>query len=123
MTDSDVIDSSVWIDYFFFNKFTDIIDYPKIHLISSLALFEIERKMRKEKVGENIIKKSLEYVHLKSLVIVPHGKIAQKAVEVSFAYNLGAMDAFMYATALLSQAQLITCDNDFRGLPGVTVVS
>lgn len=122
MIDSKLIDSSVWIDYFFYNKFAHLIDTSEIHLISSLSLFEIERKLRKEKIDKDKITKSMEYIHLKSLVVALTGEIAQKAVEFSLQHHLGAMDALIYATAIISKAQLITCDNDFRGLANTMVV-
>ena len=58
------------------------------------------------------------------MLIVPvSAEISNKAVELSLQYKLGAMDALIYASAALHPAVLITCDNDFRKLPEVTILS
>lgn len=123
MTDSKLIDSSVWVEYLFNGKFTEIIDTEAILLLSTLSLFEIEKKLRKEKIDLLKINKSMDFIQQKSLLIPLSAEIAKKAVEVSLTDGLPAIDALIYATAVISHAQLVTADNDFRGLSDVIVVS
>lgn len=123
MNDSKLIDSSVWVEYLFNGRFTEIIDTEAIILLSTLSLFEIEKKLHKEKTDPLKINKSMEFIRQKSLLIPLSAEIAKKAVEISLADNLPAIDALIYATAVISNAQLITADNDFRGLPNVIVIS
>ena len=41
------------------------------------------------------------------------------AAELAQSHGLATVDALLYATALREQAQLVTCDAHFEGLPGV----
>lgn len=122
MTDSKLVDSSVWLDYFFNGKHTNIIDSKEILLLSSLSLFEINRKLIKSKQNETKIVKSMEFIKKRSIVIPLDTKVVEKAVEVSIAHNLPTIDSLIYATSLTNKAVLITLDNDFRGLKDVLLL-
>ena len=69
MTESRLIDSSVWLAYLFNGSFADILESDEILLISVLSLFEIKRKLAKNKIDEPKIRKSLDYIRKRSLVI------------------------------------------------------
>jgi len=49
-------------------------------------------------------------------------ELAASVARVSLASNLPMADAIIYVTARAHQAQLITSDAHFTGLPGVTVL-
>ena len=85
-------------------------------------MFEIKKKLIKNKIEENKIKTSMEFIRKKSLVIELNGEIAEKAVEVSIKHELPIIDSLIYTTAILHHADLITLDNDFRGLKDVLVL-
>ena len=122
MTDSKLVDSSVWIDYLFNGSCKEIIDSHEMLLLSALSLFEIKKKLIKNKIEENKIKTSMEFIRKKSLVIELNGEIAEKAAEVSIKHELPIIDSLIYTTAILHHADLITLDNDFRGLKDVLVL-
>lgn len=122
VSDFKLIDSSVWIEYLFNNKFADLIDASQVLLLSTLSLFEIEKKLKKENIDPSKIKRCMEFLRLKSLIVPVHEEIAEKAVRISLEHDLAAIDALIYATAVVSNAELFTCDNDFRGLPRVKVL-
>ena len=65
----------------------------------------------------------MEFIRKKSLIVSVNEEIARKAVELSLEHSLPAIDALIYATALISKAELVTCDNDFRGLQNALVLS
>ncbi len=46
--------------------------------------------------------------------------IALHAAELARTHKLATADAIIYATALHSRAELVTCDAHFKGLPQVT---
>ncbi|MGC8537264.1 MAG: type II toxin-antitoxin system VapC family toxin [Rhizomicrobium sp.] len=50
-------------------------------------------------------------------------KIALAAAEICRTHKLATADAIIYATALEHEADLVTCDAHFDGLPGVTFIS
>jgi predicted nucleic acid-binding protein len=49
-------------------------------------------------------------------------KIALAAAEICRTHKLATADAIIYATALEHEADLVTCDAHFNGLPGVTLI-
>ncbi|MBS3166563.1 PIN domain-containing protein [Candidatus Woesearchaeota archaeon] len=122
MTDSKLIDSSVWLEYLVHSKYKDIFETEDILYISALSLFEIKRKLMRDKFNINEITLTLEFVKKKMLIVPVSVEISEKAAELSLQYKLGAMDTLIYASAVLHPATLLTCDNDFRGLPGVMVL-
>lgn len=53
-------------------------------------------------------------------VIVPlDTAIAMRAAGLALEHKLHSSDAIIYATALATDAELLTCDAQFKGLPGV----
>ncbi len=122
MTDSKLIDSSIWLEYLFNGKYKEILEKDEVLLLSVISLFEIEKKLHKEKIELKKIMESMEFIRLKSLVINMNPEIAEKAIGISLKYNLATVDAIIYATAVKQQATLISIDNDFRGLPNVMVL-
>lgn len=122
MTDSELLDSSIWLDYLIKGSFKDKIEKDNIFLLSSFSLFEIKRKflkikeLRKKEAEEKIL-----FIKSKSIIISIDEKIAEKAAELAEEKNLGAADALIYTTAILNKATLLTLDNDFRGIPNAEV--
>ena len=52
--------------------------------------------------------------------VAPMGEgIALLAADLATSHKLHALDALIYATALLNNADLVTCDAHFKGLPQV----
>lgn len=43
--------------------------------------------------------------------------VALLAADLAASHKLHALDAMIYATALLNDAELVTCDAHFKGLP------
>ncbi len=119
MTESKFIDSSLWLDYFFNGNHKDIIEQHPLLMTSTLSWFEIKRKLQKEKIDPQKITRSLQFIQKKSLFIPVTFEIAEKATP----FDLPAVDALIYASALLQDAELLTKDNDFRGLKGALVLS
>lgn len=116
MTDSKLIDSSVWLSYFFNGSHKEIIDSNEILYISALSIFEIHKKLWKEKIEQHRIMSCMTFLKKRSLIFDVTAEIADTAVALSLENDLGAVDALIYATALLKNAALLSLDNDFRGL-------
>ena|SRR3989338_11704817 len=122
MTDSKLLDSSIWLSYLINGNHTNIIETDEIFLLSVLSLFEIKRKILKYKIEKNKIIKMIEFVKKRSLIIPINDKISEKAAEISVEKNLPAIDSLIYSSAILNKSKLITLDNDFRGLKEVTLL-
>ena len=121
-TDSKLIDSSVWLAYLFNGVYSDIIESDEMLLLSVMSLFEIHRKLAKIKIDSNKISRSMEFIKKRSLVIEVSTEISEKAVDFSLEFKLSTIDSIIYATSILSDATLVTLDNDFKGLKSVVVL-
>ncbi|MBI2103155.1 PIN domain-containing protein [Candidatus Woesearchaeota archaeon] len=122
MIESKFIDSSVWLEYFFNNKHLEIFDSSEVLFVSVLSLFEIERKLRREKIESKKIITALEFIKRKCIIVPISTEIAEKAVSSSLEFNIPAVDSLIYSSAKKCKAQFFTCDNDFRGLENVTIL-
>lgn len=123
MTDSELLDSNVWIDYLIKGSFKEKIEKATVFLLSSLSLFEIKRKLlknqylKKEEIDEKIM-----FIKKKSIILNIDENIADKAAEIAEENKLGAADALIYTTSLLNNATFLTLDNDFRHLDKVNIL-
>ena len=122
MIDSKLIDSSVWIEFIINGNYTEIINKEEIFILSTLSLFEIKKKLMKLNYETIDITKGLDFIKQKSNLIEPDEKIVESAVELSIKYNLGTVDAILYSTANIHNAELVSLDNDFRNLPNAQVL-
>lgn len=122
MIDIKCLDSSAWLAYHFGHgtNIKDLVDKGVLIVTSSISLFEIKKKlmsMKKDFTG------LLQLIKERSVIIVPSVDIAEKAAEIAVEKKLGAIDSLIYATSLISNAELVTLDNDFRGLEKVKLIS
>jgi predicted nucleic acid-binding protein len=123
VTESNLLDSSVWIAILAKNQNTEIINSNATIMTSSLTLFEIKRKLLRDKVTKADIEKALSFITGRSLIIDADEKIAELAAQISHDKNLPAMDALIYASARENKLKLITLDNDFRGLDNIEIIN
>ena len=123
MIDSKLIDSSVWIAYLLEGESQEIIESKNIKFISALSLFEIKTKLLKEKMPKEVISKTLKFIKTNAIIIPVDEKVAESSSEVSLKYALHLADAIIYYSAIKSNSELITLDNDFRNLPNAKVIS
>ncbi|MBI4918398.1 PIN domain-containing protein [archaeon] len=121
MTDIKFIDSSVWLSYYFAQneEAKNIIEGERLVLTSSLCLFEIKKRLLSLKKDFATL---LDFIKKRSAICLPSVPIVERAAELAKEYNLGAMDALIYSSAILSDAELITGDNDFRNLSRVKII-
>ena len=116
MTDSKLIDSSVWIAYLVDSSFSEVFESDEILFLSVLSLFEIRKIFTKQKIAPEQITKSIEAIKKRSFLINVDANISELAAEISSRNKLPALDALIYASALKNNAELVTLDNDFRNL-------
>ncbi len=121
MTDIKCIDSSVWLSYYEgqSHQAKEIIDHESLLLTPSLCLFEVTKKLLKS--GRNP-EELIRFIHTRSKIISINAHIAQKAATISIQNKLGAADALIYTVAQIHRAELISADNDFRGLPNTIIL-
>ncbi|MCW7468783.1 type II toxin-antitoxin system VapC family toxin [Leptospira kanakyensis] len=116
-----VVDSSGWLEYFSGTNRADLfsaaIEKTETLLVPSLSLFEIFKKVYKEK-GEDLALKIVAHMQL-GKVINLDSRISIYAAKISVENSIPMADSIIYATAQLNKATLWTQYNDIRGLPGV----
>ena len=122
MTDIKCLDSSAWLEYYLnaHPTITALVDKGGLLYTSSLSFFEIKKKLLKSKKD---FKELLQFIKERSIIIVPGAIICEKAADVAIELQLAAIDALIYTTATMSNAELITADNDFRKLENVKIIS
>ena len=120
VTDTRFIDSSVWLGYFLSlsESVRQTIEEPGILYTSVLSLFEIQRKLLKLDIDQGQIHVLLNFIRKRSIFITVTDDVCIEAASL----KLPAMDSIIYASALKNKSQFFTCDNDFRGLDGVTIL-
>jgi predicted nucleic acid-binding protein len=122
VTDSKLLDSSIWIDYLFFNSSKSIIENEETLYISTLSLFEIKKILLKKDIPSNTVQEKIDFIKERSISISINENISEAAAEISLNNNIPAIDSLIYTTAKLNNSKLITKDNDFRGLSNVTIL-
>jgi predicted nucleic acid-binding protein len=118
-----LIDSSAWLEYMTQDqdaaKFAPSIESGSPTLVPTIVLYEVVKVLMRERgkiVADRFISEALRRV------VVPLDEdLALAAAHISNETKLAMADAVIYATAQAHQAQLVTGDAAFRGLPGVII--
>ena len=120
-----VIDSSCWIEVFangsLAKKCQKEINTSKSIVVPSLVIYEVYRKIKLSISDESGLSATS---YISQFEVHPLTReIALLAADLSLQYKLGTADSLILAHAHEANAELVTLDNDFRGLPGVQVLS
>lgn len=120
-----VVDSSGWLEYFADGPnaefFAPAIHNPEKLIVPTLSLYEVFRKMRKER-DQGMALEAVAQMQQGRLIPLD-AALAVAAAEISLAHKLPMADSIMLATARAHDAVLWTQDEDFEGLEGVKYVS
>ena len=123
MTDFKFLDSSILVAYLTKGLFVEIIESENLFAISSLSIFEVKRKFLRDGISLNEAEKAISLIKERAVhIFVADETTSQKAAELSFTKKLPALDSLIYASALINNSELLTTDNDFRGLDKVKVL-
>ncbi len=119
-----LLDSSIWLSYFYAEseKAKRIIESKEALFTSVLSLFEIKRKLLMDGRRNEDIKRTLEFVKERSIIIDLSEALVEKAAELSAEKSLHAIDSLIYTSALEAKAILVTSDPDFKGIEKVQVI-
>lgn len=119
-----VVDSSGWIEFFADGPLADrmqpyLVDAEHI-VTPAVVLYEVYRWARR--IGTDPVAMSI-VAQLEQTELVPaDSAIALAAAELGLDHHLAVADALVLATARLKGCELVTADDDFRGLPGVVLI-
>jgi predicted nucleic acid-binding protein len=126
MIDSDLVlvDSSGWVEYWGNGpkapSFDPYFDRAERVLLPSIVIYEVFKKLSLSR-GGNLAERFLSYAYRTR--IVPFDEVlAIASAENSVHHKLAMADAIIFTTATFYGAELVTCDQAFIGLPGVTLI-
>jgi predicted nucleic acid-binding protein len=120
-----IIDSSCWIEIFangtLAKKCQKEVTSSKSIVVPSLVVYEVYRKVKQSISDESGLSATS---YLSQFDVQPLTReVALLAGDLSLQFKLGTADSLILAHAQEASAELITLDNDFRGLPGARVLS
>ena len=118
------LDSSAWLSYFFAEneELKSIIDSDSVLFTSVISLFEIKRKLIKEKIDINKIHSILSYIKEKSIIVRIEQDVCEKAAEISVKDKLHATDSLIYTASLVNNCIFVTGDQDFKNMKDVIII-
>ncbi len=125
MTESKIFfDSSAWLAYFLAcnNTVKTIVEEECIIMTSVVSLFEVKRKLLRDRYDTSKVEKTLSIMKTRSIIVDIDETIAEKGAANSIEFNLPAIDSLIYTSAQKHHALLVTGDNDFRNLENVQII-
>ncbi len=115
-------DTCIWIEALAGSatglRYQRLLANPQELVVSTLVIFEL-RKWLLRTLSEPVADQIMVILH-STMIVAPDESTALYAAELGLTHKLHALDALIYATALSANAELITCDAHFKGLPGVS---
>jgi len=118
-----VVDSSGWLEYMTDDSkaaaFGHYLEDESSVVVPSLIIYEVCKHLAKHR-GRALADRFLSQA-LHRRVVPMDETIAVAAANASIDHRLAGADAIVYATARVCQAQLVTANTHFRGLPGVII--
>lgn len=119
-----LVDSSGWLEYLTQDvnaqAFAPYLEGSRPLLVPTIVLYEVKKKILQ--IGSKAEADRFVSQALRRQVVPLDEFLALAAADTSFTYRLAMADAIIYATARTFEAELLTSDQAFRGLPGVTLL-
>jgi predicted nucleic acid-binding protein len=117
-----VVDSSGWLEYLCEDSkagaFAHYLEGESV-LLPAIVLCEVYKHLAKQR-GRTVADRFVSQAFHRRVVPLDE-TIALAAGNLAVEHRLNTADAIVYATARICQAQLVTADTHFRGLPGVII--
>ncbi len=119
-----LVDSSAWIEWLIGSPIGETVaEYlpeQALWLVPTVVQLELAKWLTRER-GEGKADQVIAFTQVCSVAPLDT-EIALAAAEVCRAHGLATADAIVLATARAHGADLLTCDRDFEGLPGVILI-
>ncbi|MDP6978748.1 MAG: type II toxin-antitoxin system VapC family toxin [Myxococcota bacterium] len=119
-----LVDSSGWIEYLAArpkaDSFAPYIEGTEPLVSSAIQIYEIYKVVRRDVSEERAI---AAVSALRTTTIEPLADtLALEAADIALEFGLAMADAIIFATAARHEAEIVTGDADFEGLPKVTLI-
>ncbi|HEV8385958.1 MAG TPA: type II toxin-antitoxin system VapC family toxin [Candidatus Acidoferrales bacterium] len=119
-----LLDSSGWLEYITADTkaaaVAPFLEGARPQLVPTIVLYEVYKKVIQIQ-GKTAADRFASQA-LRQTIVALDSDLAFGAAKISLNYRLAMADAIIYATALAHQAELVTSDQAFSGLPGVTLL-
>ena len=119
-----VVDTSIWIEWLIDSPLKQEIAkmFPEASqcIVPTIVQLELYKWLLRE-MGETEADQVIGFTQT-CVVVTLDTKIALQAAELHRQHKLATADAIVYAAALVYDADLITCDAHFEGLPDVVLI-
>lgn len=119
-----VVDTSAWIEWLIDSatgaKVEPALPERDEWLVPTIVQLELAKWLTRE-AGEEQADEAIAFSR-KCVVVDLDTRLALAAAEASAQHKLSMADAIVYATAQANDADVLTTDDHFKGLPGVTYV-
>lgn len=119
-----LVDTSAWIEWLTGSatgeKLNSQMPEQSDWLVPTMVQLELAKWLTRE-MGEDKADQVIAFTQV-CQVIPLDTEIALAAAEACRTHKLATADAIIFATARLRDANLLTCDAHFEGLPGVTLI-
>ena len=119
-----LVDSSAWIEWLIGSPVGETVaeHLPEqaAWLVPTTVQLELAKWLTRER-GEDKADQVIAFTQVCSVARLDT-EIALAAAEACRAHGLAAADATIFATARAHDADLLTCDHHFEGLPGVILI-
>jgi predicted nucleic acid-binding protein len=116
-------DSSAWLEYLTEDSkaaaFGHYLEAEASVVVPTVVIYEVYKQLARQR-GKPLADRFLAQA-LQCRVVPLDEMIALAAANFSTDHRLNMADAIIYATARSCQAQLVTANTRFRGLPGVII--
>jgi len=119
-----LVDSSGWVECLVAGPrardFQPHLQNESALVVPTLVIYEVYKKLRRAPV--TVLADLFLSTAYRCQIVPCDSAIAIAAADASLRHHLAMADAIIYATSQISQAQLVTADPAFKGLPGVTLI-
>ncbi len=119
-----LVDSSAWIEWLIGSPVGETVAEhlpgQAAWLVPTMVQLELAKWLTRER-GEDKADQVIAFTQVCSIVPLDT-EIALAAAEACRAHGLATADAIIFATARAHDADLLTCDRYFEGLPGVIFI-
>jgi len=119
-----VVDSSGWLEFLtdgpLADQFATRLRQPSAVITPTIVMYEVYKHSKRLR-GEDGALDAVAAMQ-KTRVVPLSDELALVAADLSLALKLPMADAIVLATARLHEAEVVTSDVDFEGVPGVTYI-
>jgi len=119
-----VVDSSGWLQFLtdgpLADQYANRLRQPAAVITPTIIMYEVYKHSKRLR-GEDGALDAVAAMQ-KTRVVELNDELALIAADLSIEFKLPMADAIILATARLYEAEVVTSDADFEGVPGVTYI-